>query len=112
MDTTPLWQMEIASDDASGAVAVSLVGEFDITTADQLRETFLRPEVIAATQVTVDLSQVSFVDSSAIGVLVSACKRARSGEATFKIICGSGPARHTLEIAALLDYFEVEPIKG
>lgn len=62
---------------ATGRVAVvALLGEQDLVTAEELRQTLL--ELCARTSLVVlDFEQTSFIDSTVIGVLVGAWKRAQ-----------------------------------
>jgi anti-sigma B factor antagonist len=92
-----------------GSVMVTLAGEFDLSTAADLRERFVSPEVFDAEHVQVDLTSVSFLDSSSIGILVSACKRIRSTGGAFSVICGDGVARRVLEVSGLIEYLQVGP---
>jgi anti-sigma B factor antagonist len=93
-----------------GLVIVSLAGQFDLSTAEDLRESLVSPEVLGAPRVRVDLSEVTFLDSSGIGLLVSACKRVRSAGGTFSASSGGGPARRILEVAGLIEYLHVEEV--
>jgi anti-sigma B factor antagonist len=61
---------------ASGHVIVSLSGELDILTAPELRAAFASAIGQARTGVIADLSRVSFIDASTLGVLVGAGNRA------------------------------------
>ena len=99
--------IEIAHRD-DGVNLVSPKGEMDVSNASELREGLAWPDVLSAPKVQVDLSQVSFLDSTNIGVLVSACKRIRAANGTFSMSCGEGKVRQVLEVAGLIDYFEVE----
>ena len=87
---------------------VSFSGELDLSTAGEIRERLARPEVLDAPDVQVDLTGTTFIDSSAIGLLVSACKRIRGSGGTFSVRCYFGPVRRTLEISGLIDYLEVQ----
>ena len=89
-------------------VVVSLAGQFDLSTAEDLRERLVDSKVLDAPQVRVDLGAVTFLDSSGIGLLVGACKRVRRAGGTFSACCGTGPARRILEVAGLIDYLQVE----
>jgi anti-anti-sigma factor len=91
-----------------GSVAVSLAGKFDLATAEDLRECLVRPEVLDAVRVRVDLSAVTFLDSPCIGVLVSACKWAQSAGGTFSVRCGVGPSLQVLEVCGLVEFFAVQ----
>jgi len=93
---------------ADGSMEVTLAGEFDLSTAADLRECLVRPEVIDAERIRVDLTRVSFLDSSIIGLLVAACKRVRNAGGSFSVDCGTGPARRVLEISGLIEYLQVE----
>ncbi len=99
--------IEIAHRD-DGVILVSPKGEMDVSNASELREGLARPDVLSAQEVRVDLSQVSFLDSCNIGVLVSACKRIRAASGTFSMRCGEGTVRQVLEVAGLIDYFEMQ----
>lgn len=87
---------------------MSLVGEFDLSTAAELRGSFVRPGVSSASRVQVDLTHVSFIDSTTIGLLVAVCKRVRSTGGTFSVTCGEGPVLRVLGVSGLVDYFEVQ----
>jgi anti-sigma B factor antagonist len=54
-----------------------IVGEFDLTMVPVVRERLLNFVANSGEDISVDLSQVSFMDSSALGVLVAARRRAR-----------------------------------
>jgi anti-sigma B factor antagonist len=96
-----------ATTDVDESFLVSFSGELDISTAGEIRERLARPEVLDAPVLHVDLTEATFIDSSAIGLLVSACKRIRGSGGTFSVRCDAGPVRRTLEISGLIDYLEV-----
>jgi anti-sigma B factor antagonist len=91
-----------------GTVVVELSGELDLSTAEELRETLVCPTVLGASTVRVDLTQATFIDSSTIGLLVSACKRVRASGAAFSVSCGKSHTRRAIEIMGLLDFFAVD----
>ena len=82
----------------NGAIRVMLAGEFDLSTAADLRACLVRPDVFGAKRMQVDLRRVTFLDSSSIGVLVAACKRVKSTGGAFAVICEDGPALHVLQL--------------
>jgi anti-sigma B factor antagonist len=61
----------------SGHVVVAVRGEVDIATAGLLRD-HLRAALTAGLAVVVDLGDVPFMDSTGLGVLVDASKRAHA----------------------------------
>ena len=95
------------SEGDDGSLKVILAGEFDLSTAADLRACLVRPDVVGAKQIQVDLRRVTFLDSSSIGVLVAACKHVRSTGGAFEVICDEGPALRVLQISGLIDYFGV-----
>ncbi len=88
------------ADDSSTLVEVS--GEIDLATAPQLRTAIVGIDG----DITVDLSRVSFLDSSGIGVLVSAYKRAGAEGHRFVIRGASGSVEQTMRITGVLDLFD------
>lgn len=71
-------------------VIVAVAGEIDIATVAELRERLF--ELAESNQsVIVDLSQVSFVDSTGLGALVGAAKRAAAHGGTLHVV-GARPA--------------------
>lgn len=91
-----------------GVTMVELAGELDLSTASALREVMLQLPLDSAPHVHVDLREVDFLGSTAIGVMVTACKRIRASGGTFSTSCSSGTmTRRVLEIAGLIDYLHV-----
>jgi anti-sigma B factor antagonist len=88
-------------------ISVSFAGELDLSTAGDMRARLAQSQVLDAQGVQIDLTQVTFLDSSSIGVLIAACKRVRSGGGAFSVICEDGSVRRTLEVAGLLDFLDV-----
>jgi anti-sigma B factor antagonist len=64
--------------DADGVVRLALVGELDIAVADRVEERF-RQFREDDRRVRVDLSELEFIDSSGVRVIVLGLKHARQG---------------------------------
>ena len=103
MVETPEFALRV-TENGSGPV-VLLAGELDMTTSPQLKAC-LRD--FTGERVTLDFSDVTFMDSTAISVLVAAHKRAwLKGGAV--ILHGVQPAQmRVFEITALLDHFDFD----
>ena len=89
-----------------GAVVVSLTGELDLYNAEEVRTALLdacagEPELLV-----VDLEEVRFLDSTALGVLIEARSRlpARGG---FRLAAPGLEARRALEVSGLDRHFLV-----
>ena len=86
----------------SEATVVEVAGELDLHAAPGLRAELARATETSAPRVAVDLTGVTFIDSTGVGVLVGALKRARAaqGELTF---CGAGArVKRVFEITGLI----------
>jgi anti-anti-sigma factor len=63
----------------NGSVVVRLAGELDLYNAERIRTALTQAAEGAPDRVVVDLSQVEFIDSTALGVLIEARARLGSG---------------------------------
>ena len=86
------------------AVVLSVHGEVDLLTAPLLREAMLPVLERQRGLVVVDLSEVPFMDSSGVHVLVDALQRLGSQNRRFAIACReNGPVHRLLALVGLLD---------
>jgi anti-sigma B factor antagonist len=81
--------------------AVFAGGEVDMSAAPDLRETIDRVLEQGIRCVVADLSEATFIDSTCIGVLVSAHNRLHARRGSFVIVCANRNVRKTFEIAGL-----------
>jgi anti-sigma B factor antagonist len=81
--------MDYEIDDENGVKVVHLSGPIDVSQAMQLREVLGEHLDGAGARVLVDLSGVPLIDSSGIGVMVTAHRRADSTGASFAL-AGAG----------------------
>ncbi len=70
--------------------------------APELRAELQRVCSTQSPRVLIDLSQVSFIDSTGIGVLVGALKRAREAGGALVLVCPVPRLRRIFEITGLL----------
>lgn len=83
------------------ATVVTVLGELDVATAPALQE-HLRSSVDAgATTVVVDLLEVPFLDSTALGVLVDAAKTLREHDGSLRIALKEPRLKRLFEITGL-----------
>jgi anti-sigma B factor antagonist len=80
---------------------VTVSGEIDIATAGQVREALLRAGETGAPEVVVDLSDVSFMDSTGLNALVVAHKAIGGDGRRLVIVCPDGPARRAIDVSGL-----------
>ena len=88
------------------ARVVKLGGELDLYNAPQVRDALTEATADSPQRVVVDLSQVEFIDSTALGVLIEA--RARLNNRRSFLLAAPGlETRRALEISGLDRHFEV-----
>jgi anti-anti-sigma factor len=90
----------------AGAVVVSLAGELDLYNASDVREALLAACADEPQRIVVDLAEVTFIDSTALGVLIEARSRLENRRA-FVLAAPGLEARRALEISGLDRHFTV-----
>lgn len=91
--------MSLSINTSVDATRVLVEGEVDVSNADELRNAVDAALVLDAPEVTVDLSQVPYIDSTGIGVLVGAAHRA--ADAGKKLVVAS-PQKNVARVLGLL----------
>jgi anti-sigma B factor antagonist len=86
---------------------VTLAGEVDLSTAPALRERLASLIDGGASSIVVDLRQVSFMDSTGLGVLMGAHLRVRERAGELRLVAGEGPVLRVLTLAKLTEVFPV-----
>jgi anti-sigma B factor antagonist len=91
-----------AADDGTDATVVSVTGEVDMDTAPSFQRGLLRALGAGRDGLVVDLSQASFLDSTALTELVGAFDRLRKqGGGKLAIVAGDSRMRSLFEVARL-----------
>lgn len=86
---------------------IALVGELDLSNAGALRA-HLEESVSGHTApVVLDLTGVTFMDSTALGVLVRIRKLLRAEGRAFRVVCPAGPVLRLFTITGLVGTFGV-----
>jgi len=90
-----------------GAVVVHLAGELDLYNAHEVREALLACCAEEPEKLVVDLADVSFVDSTALGVFIEA--RSRLADRRSFVLASPGTeTRRALEISGLDRHLNVQ----
>ena len=82
-------------------------GEIDLFTAPELKPRSPRPSRPASTRIVVDLTETTFLDSTALGVLIGAVKRLRSRDGRLTIVNVDENIAKTFEITGLDQIFPI-----
>src|SRR6266704_3088151 len=80
---------------------IAVRGEIDLFTAPDLKATVLGAIDAGHTRIVVDLTQTSFLDSTALGVLIGAVKRLRARDGVLTIVNTDPNIAKTFEITGL-----------
>jgi len=92
-----------------GVSVVALAGEVDMSTSPRVREVLLPCFGQGTSHVVVDLSRVSYIDSSGIATLVEGLQLSRRGGIRFTLVGVSSSVDAVFELAYLKDVFEMAP---
>jgi len=88
-----------------GWAILSVGGEVDVATAPRLREQLIDLVNGGQHRIVVDLSDVEFLDSTGLGVLVGALKRVRTQDGDLALVCTESRILKVFEITGLTKVF-------
>jgi anti-sigma B factor antagonist len=95
-----------------GVVILAVRGEADLHAAPELRDRLSMALEGGATSVVLDLTEVTFVDSMTLGVLVGGAKRARANGGELRLVTSAGPIRRILEVTLLDRVFPIDATRA
>lgn len=88
-------------DESDDRTVLRIKGDLDLSASGALRA-FLMDEVgLAGPQIVIDLAEVPFVDSTCLGVLIAAARRARQSERRLVLARAQRRVERAFEIAGL-----------
>jgi anti-sigma B factor antagonist len=87
--------------DISGWTVVSVFGELDVATAPELREQLIELVNQGRSRLVLDLGGVDFLDSTGLGMIVSALKRARTHGGDLRLVSTESRITRLFEITGL-----------
>lgn len=93
----------------SGEYIVSVSGELDLFTAPHLKEAWAEPLNAEGAAIIVDLTNVSFLDSTALGALIGAMKKSRGNNGSLNLVIADESILKTFEVTGLDRVFEIHP---
>lgn len=89
------------------AVHVSLSGEIDAYTAPKVRDELMKHANKKGMQLVVDLSEVTYMDSTGLGVFVGLFKQLRTNEGDLTLTGMSERLQRLFDITGLADVMEI-----
>jgi anti-sigma B factor antagonist len=90
---------------------VAVTGEIDLFTAPELKSALGEALESGHTRIVVDLTNTTFLDSTALGVLIGAVKRLRSRDGVLTIVNTDPNIAKTFEITGLDQIFTIRPTR-
>ncbi len=104
-------ELEISDPDATsesgGWTVLTASGEIDVAAAPDLREQLVDLIETGATELVVDLEGVDFIDSTGLGVLVGAVRRARSADGDVRLVCTNTRLLKVFDVTGLDEVFTI-----
>ena len=101
-------EIDISVDRSGDGAVVTVTGEVDVYTSTALRETLDDLIASGCSRIVLDLSELEFIDSTGLGVLVGALKAARGVDGDLVLRTPSKPTEKLLSLTALTELFTVE----
>jgi anti-anti-sigma factor len=99
--------LEVRSEDRDGLVHVALMGELDLSTVAKVQEELRRIEAASPPTLVVDLSKLTFLDSTGLRCIVTADERARGEGRRVVIVRGPDPVQRVFAITRLEERLEM-----
>jgi anti-anti-sigma factor len=99
--------LEVRTEDRNGLVHVALVGELDLSTVAKVQEELRRVEAGAPATLVMDLSKLTFLDSTGLRCIITADERARGEGRRVVIVRGPDPVQRVFAITRLEERLEM-----
>ena len=105
-------QLEIDISRVGAADVLDVRGELDIASALGLAGPLSDIATDGDGHVVLDLSELSFMDSTGMSVLLNARRRLTRQGRRLLVVCPSGPVMRLFELTSLIDTLGVHPSRG
>jgi anti-sigma B factor antagonist len=99
--------LDVRTEDRNGLVHVALFGELDLSTVAKVQEELRRVEASSPATLVVDLSKLTFLDSTGLRCIVTADERARTDGRRIVIVRGPDAVQRVFAITRLDDRLEM-----
>jgi len=99
--------IDLRTEDGGGTLVFRLRGSLDLATAPTVRAALTDATDKGSQHIVVDLTQLEFLDSTGLGVLIGAHRRAAERGGSLRLIVHDGPISRLLNITGLIGIFAV-----
>ena len=93
--------LDVRTEDRDGLVHIALVGELDLSSVAKVQEELRRVEAGSPATLVVDLSKLTFLDSTGLRCIVTADERAREQGRRIVIVRGPDAVQRVFAITRL-----------
>jgi len=101
--------LSVSSSEQGAVTIVHVAGEIDVYTAPLLREVLDKQVAAGRTNLVVDLENVTFMDSTGLGVLVGRLKLVRGQNGSLRIVSAQDRILKVFKITGLDKVFHIYP---
>ena len=99
--------LDVTTEDRNGLVHMALVGELDLSSVAKVQEELRRIEAAAPSTLVVDLSKLTFLDSTGLRCIVTADERARNEGRRIVIVRGPDAVQRVFSITRLEERLDI-----
>ncbi len=100
-------ELSIATRSVAEYEVIEVSGEIDVYTAPDLRQTLAELSDQGKHRIIVDMAGVDFLDSTGLGVLVGALKRAKAVDGSLRLVCDHERILKIFRITGLEKVFKI-----
>ncbi len=104
-----MFNVDVSVRDLDGHAVVALRGQLDLVDAQSVASCLVAATTTSGPSVIVDLAALEYIDSSGLGILVRALKRARECCSDLSLAAPQPQVRRILDITGLTSVFSVYP---
>lgn len=100
-------EVHVSTEDVGARTVVRVAGEIDVASADRLRERVAELLSAGRVDLVVDLTAVTFMDSTGLGLLVGVLKRVRLAGGRLDLVVDSERLLKVFRITGLTQVFTI-----
>jgi len=100
-------ELDISTENVGAGCTIALNGEVDVYTSPRLRQELTDVVEAGCVNIVVDLENLSFIDSSGLGALVSVLRRVKERGGTLRLVCTKDSILKIFRITGLDKVFPV-----
>jgi anti-sigma B factor antagonist len=102
-------ELQISTNRTGNRVVVAPQGEIDLSTNDTFRKAIDEAFINGPADLVIDLNGVTFIDSTGLGALIGARRRAHAFRGSLVVVCDTHVVLRVLRITGLDRVFTIVP---